>query len=64
MSRAQSQPAPFPLDRRGGLAGGLAGALPFLHQTIAIGKDEPAGLGTNPDLDYARELAEQGYVTI
>ena len=22
-----------------------------LHQTIAIGKDEPAGLGTNPDLD-------------
>jgi pimeloyl-ACP methyl ester carboxylesterase len=34
------------------------------HQTIAIGKAEPAGLGTNPDLDYARELAEQGYVTI
>ena len=33
-----------------------------LHQTIAIGKDEPAGLGTNPDLDYARELAERGYV--
>ncbi len=24
-----------------------------LHQTIAIGKDEPAGLGTNPDLAYA-----------
>ena len=35
-----------------------------LHQTIAIGKDEPAGLGSNPDLDYARELAERGYVTI
>jgi len=35
-----------------------------LHQTIAIGKAEPAGLGTNPNLDYARELAEQGYVTI
>jgi pimeloyl-ACP methyl ester carboxylesterase len=35
-----------------------------LHQTVAIGKDEPAGLGTNPDLDYARELAERGYVTI
>jgi len=39
-------------------------AMLCLHQTIAIGKDEPAGLGTNPDLDCARELAEQGYVTI
>ena len=35
-----------------------------LHQTTPIGKDEPAGLGTNPDLDYARELAERGYITI
>ena len=35
-----------------------------LHQTIAIGKDEPVGLGANPDLDYARELAERGYVAI
>jgi len=35
-----------------------------LHQTIAIGKDEPAGLGTNPDLQYARELSKRGYVTI
>jgi pimeloyl-ACP methyl ester carboxylesterase len=39
-------------------------AMLCLHQTIAIGKDEPAGLGQNPDLDYARELAERGYVTI
>ena len=39
-------------------------AMLCLHQTIAIGKDEPAGLGANPDLDYARELAERGYVTI
>jgi pimeloyl-ACP methyl ester carboxylesterase len=39
-------------------------AMLCLHQTIAIGKDEPAGLGDNPDLDYARELAERGYVTI
>ncbi len=39
-------------------------AMLCLHQTIAIGKDEPAGLGTNPDLDYARELTERGYVTI
>src|SRR5262249_48880751 len=35
-----------------------------LHQTTPIGKDEPAGLGTNPDLAYARELAERGYVTL
>ena len=35
-----------------------------LHQTIAIGKDEPAGLGRNPELAYARELAERGYVTL
>jgi len=39
-------------------------ALLCLHQTIGIGKDEPAGLGTNPDLDYARELAELGFITI
>jgi len=35
-----------------------------LHQTIAIGKDEPVGLGTNPDLQYARELADRGFVTL
>jgi dienelactone hydrolase len=35
-----------------------------LHQTIATGKDEPAGLGTNSDLKYARELVERGYVTL
>ena len=35
-----------------------------LHQTIAIGKDEPAGLGKNPELAYARELAERGYVAL
>jgi dienelactone hydrolase len=35
-----------------------------LHQTIAIGKDEPAGLGLNPELAYARELAERGYVAL
>jgi len=34
-----------------------------LHQTTAIGKGEPAGIGGNPDLDYAWELAERGYVT-
>jgi dienelactone hydrolase len=35
-----------------------------LHQTVAIGKDEPAGLGGNPDLHYAAELARRGYVAI
>jgi dienelactone hydrolase len=35
-----------------------------LHQTIAIGKDEPAGLGKNADLAYAHHLAERGYVTL
>jgi hypothetical protein len=35
-----------------------------LHQTVRIGKDEPAGLGGNPNLHYAKELAERGYVAI
>ena len=39
-------------------------AILCLHQTTKIGKDEPAGLGGNPNLHYARELAEHGYVTL
>ncbi len=35
-----------------------------LHQTTGIGKGEPAGLGGLPNLHYARELAERGYVTL
>ena len=35
-----------------------------LHQTINIGKSEPAGLGGNPNLHYARHLAQRGYVTL
>ena len=35
-----------------------------LHQTIAIGKEEPAGLGGSQNLQYARELAERGMVTL
>jgi len=35
-----------------------------LHQTISIGKAEPAGLGGSPNLDYALELAKRGYVTL
>jgi len=39
-------------------------AMLCLHQTTAIGKDEPAGLGGLPNLHYARELALRGFVTI
>ena len=39
-------------------------AMLCLHQTTKIGKDEPAGLGGNANLQYARELAERGYVCL
>jgi dienelactone hydrolase len=35
-----------------------------LHQTTAMGKGEPAGLGGSANLHYARELAERGHVTL
>jgi dienelactone hydrolase len=35
-----------------------------LHQTIAIGKGEPAALGGSENLHYAAHLAERGYVTL
>lgn len=41
-----------------------APAMLCLHQTTQIGKDEPVGLGGNPNLHYAKELAERGYVTL
>jgi pimeloyl-ACP methyl ester carboxylesterase len=41
-----------------------APAVLCLHQTIAIGKDEPAGLGQNRELAYARELVERGYIAL
>lgn len=41
-----------------------APAMLCLHQTIKIGKAEPAGLGGNPNLHYAKELAERGYVCL
>jgi dienelactone hydrolase len=40
------------------------GAVLCLHQTIGIGKDEPAGLGGSQELHYAAELARRGYVTL
>lgn len=35
-----------------------------LHQTNNVGKDEPAGLGGLPNLHYALELAQLGFVTL
>jgi dienelactone hydrolase len=35
-----------------------------LHQTTVVGKDEPVGLAGNPDLKYALELSQRGYVTL
>src|SRR5216683_176694 len=45
-------------------AKGKLPAVLCLHQTVAIGKGEPAGLGRNPNLRYAVHLAERGYVTL
>ncbi|MCX6620087.1 MAG: alpha/beta fold hydrolase [Acidobacteria bacterium] len=41
-----------------------APAMLCLHQTTKIGKAEPAGLGGKPNLHYAHELAERGYVAL
>ncbi|MDA1014239.1 MAG: alpha/beta fold hydrolase [Planctomycetota bacterium] len=35
-----------------------------LHQTTRIGKQEPAGMGGNPNLHYALHLARRGFVTL
>ncbi len=43
---------------------GKAAAVLCLHQTIAAGKDEPAGLTGSKNLHYARELADRGYVCL
>jgi dienelactone hydrolase len=45
-------------------AKGRRPAVLCLHQTTNIGKQEPAGLGGKPNLHYALELAERGYVTL
>ncbi len=46
-----------------GVSGKVPGIL-CLHQTTAIGKGEPAGVGGSGNLHYALELAERGYVTL
>lgn len=43
---------------------GKLAAMLCLHQTTMFGKDEPAGLRGDPNLKYALELAELGYVAI
>jgi acetyl esterase/lipase len=49
----------IPIGRKGKLPAVLC-----LHQTVRIGKSEPAGLGHRPNLQYAVHLAERGYVTL
>lgn len=39
-------------------------AMLCLHQTIPIGKEEPAGMGGSPNLHYGIELAQRGYVVL
>jgi dienelactone hydrolase len=43
---------------------GKAPAILCLHQTTAIGKGEPVGLGPRTTLHYAKELAERGYICL
>ena len=43
---------------------GRGPAMLCLHQTTGIGKGEPAGLGGLPNLHYAHELAERGFVCL
>ena len=43
---------------------GKVPAILCLHQTIAIGKGEPAGLGQQENKRYGVHLAERGYVTL
>lgn len=49
----------IPREREGKLPAVLC-----LHQTVALGKGEPVGLGDRENLRYAVHLAERGYVTL
>ena len=49
----------MPVDISGRVPGILC-----LHQTTRIGKEEPSGMGGNPILHHALELARRGYVTL
>lgn len=43
---------------------GKTPAMLCLHQTSAGGKNEPSGIGGDPRLHYALELAQRGYVVL
>jgi len=53
-----------PTNQQKPLKSGKYPAMLCLHQTIAIGKSEPAGMGGSPNLHYALELANRGYVVL
>ncbi len=48
-----------PVERDGRLPAVLC-----LHPTVAAGKDEPAGVGGRPHMNYGLQLARRGYVTL
>lgn len=54
----------LPQKASGLVQGERTAAILCLQQTTQIGKDEPAGLGGHPHLQYALHLAERGYVTL
>jgi dienelactone hydrolase len=41
-----------------------APAVVAMHQYTALGKDEVAGMGGDPDMAYGHELAQRGYVVL
>lgn len=47
-----------------GLNGQRVPGIVALHQTTAIGKQEPAGMGPKENLHYGLELAKRGYVVL
>jgi len=63
-SAGEDRVSAFLLTPRGLRRGIKVPGILCLHQTTPIGKAEPAGLGGNPNLHYALELAERGYVTL
>lgn len=57
-------PADGPAAGRSAAAPARRPAILCLHQTTNIGKQEPSGLGGNPNLHYALHLAQRGYITL
>lgn len=59
-----SAKAPVPRGTDGSSSTAKRPAVLGLHQTTAVGKDEPAGVNGDPQLQYARELADRGYIVL